>query len=259
MTTTSPASSLTLRPAADRGTTRLGWLDSKHSFSFAGYRDPQRMSYHGLRVINDDRLAPAPGNQGGLGPRSGFDTHPHRDMEILTWVLDGELAHRDSMGHSSSLGAGGIQLMSAGTGVTHSEFNGRDDAPVHLLQIWIMPTTPAAPPRYQEAVPDPATRDGKFAPLANPSGSDGALKIGADAEVYVGDFKAASGGGQSATLPIPAGRVTYVHVTTGSVTINGQPAAAGDAVTIEGGDAVTVESPGEGASTSQVLAFLLPA
>ena len=229
------------RPADARGTTRIGWLDSKHSFSFGGYHDPTRMGYHGLRVLNDDRVAPG----------MGFDTHPHRDMEILTWVLDGELAHRDSMGHASSLGAGGIQLMSAGSGVTHSETNGREDAPVHFLQVWIMPTQRGTEPRYQEAVPDPATRDGRFAALAAPDGRDGSLVIGADAEVFVGDFA----DGQSATLPIPDGRVAYVHTATGSVTVNGQPAAAGDEVTVEGQDAVTVEGT---ISNGQVLVFLLP-
>ncbi|MEM7625239.1 MAG: pirin family protein [Planctomycetota bacterium] len=244
MNTTTPRD-LELRPADERGVTRIGWLDSKHSFSFGGYHDPRKMGYHGLRVLNDDRVAPG----------MGFDTHPHRDMEILTWVLGGELAHKDSMGHASSLGAGGVQLMSAGTGVTHSEYNGRDDTPVHFLQVWINPTTPGNTPRYQEAVPDPATRDGRFAALATPGGREGSLTIGADAEVYVADFVS----GQSATLPIPVGRVAYVHVATGRVTINDQPAAAGDAVTVAGHDAVAVGGVADGDAPSQVLAFVLPA
>ncbi|MBB6428630.1 pirin family protein [Algisphaera agarilytica] len=231
-----------LRPADERGTSNLGWLDSKHSFSFGGYHDPRRMGYHGLRVLNDDRVAPG----------MGFDTHPHRDMEILTWVLDGELAHKDSMGHASSLGAGGVQLMSAGTGVTHSEFNGRSDAPVHFLQVWIIPRERGTKPRYQEAIPDAATRDGQFAALATPDGRDGSLVIGAEAEVYVGDFA----DGQSTTLSIPDGRVEYVHVATGSVTVNGEPAQAGDAITSDG-DA-TIEIAGVNPK-SQVLAFVLPA
>ncbi|MEM9916417.1 MAG: pirin family protein, partial [Planctomycetota bacterium] len=168
------------------------------------------------------------------------------------WVLDGELAHRDSMGHASSLGAGGIQLMSAGTGVSHSEFNGRSDAPVHFLQVWIMPREKGTTPRYQEALPDPATRDGQFAALATTDGREGSLTIGADADVYVGDFAE----GQSATLDLPEGTVAYVHVATGRVTINGQAAAAGDAVTVEGHDQVTVEGTDE---PGQVLVFVLPA
>ncbi|MEO0515596.1 MAG: pirin family protein [Planctomycetota bacterium] len=232
----------THRPAAERGATHLGWLDSKHSFSFGGYHHADRMGYHGLRVINDDRVAPA----------MGFDTHPHRDMEILTWVLDGELAHKDSMGHASALGAGGIQLMSAGTGVAHSEFNGQDDAPVHFLQVWISPRQRGSAPRYQEAVPDPATRAGRFAALATPDGRDGSLVIGADAEVYVGDFAT----GQTATLALAADQVAYVHVATGGVTVQGQSATAGDAVTVEGQDQFTVDGAEAG---GQVLVFVLPA
>lgn len=230
------------RPAAERGATHLGWLDSKHSFSFGGYQNADRMGYHGLRVINDDRVAPG----------MGFDTHPHRGMEILTWVLDGELAHKDSMGHASSLGAGGIQLMSAGTGVTHSEFNAQDDAPVHFLQVWITPREVGTAPRYQEALPDPATRAGRFTALATPDGRGDSLVIGADAEVYVGDIAA----GQTATLALPAGRVAYVHIATGGVTIHGQSATAGDAVILEGRD--EIEAVGV-AEASQLLVFVLPA
>lgn len=238
---------VTLRPAVERGVTRIGWLDSKHSFSFGGYQNPDRMGYHGLRVINDDRVAPA----------MGFDTHPHRDMEILTWVLDGELAHKDSTPGSknhntSTLGPGGVQLMSAGTGVAHSEFNARDAAPVHFLQVWITPREHGTTPRYQEARPDPATRDGKLAPLATPDGRGGSLTIGADAQVYVGDFRP----GQSASLDLPADRVAYVHVATGGVTVSGRSATAGDAVTLEGRNAVEVSG---AAAAGQVLVFVLPA
>ena len=238
-------SSVSVRTAASRGSTRIGWLDSKHSFSFGGYHDPQRMGYHGLRVINDDRVAPG----------RGFDTHPHRDMEILTWVLDGELAHRDSMGHSSALGAGGIQLMSAGRGVAHSEFNASDHAPVHFLQIWITPTQRGTEPRYQEALTDPATRDGTLVPLATPDGRDGSLTIGADAEIFVGDFAEA----QADELKLTEGRVAYVHVASGSVEVNGQGLTAGDAVTINGGDVVSVRGADGAETAGQVLVFVLPA
>lgn len=243
MTTTAPH--VAHRPANARGTTRLGWLNSRHSFSFGNYHDPERMGYHGLRVLNDDRV----------GPGMGFDPHPHRDMEILTWVLDGKLAHKDSMGHASTLGPGSIQLMSAGTGVTHSEFNASADAPVHFLQVWIMPRGHGTEPRYQEATPDPAGRAGRFTVLADPGGADGALVIGADARVHVGDFPA----GSSDTLKLPNRQVAYVHVATGHATINGQPAAAGDAVTIEGHPRITVEGTPDAAEPTQVLAFILPA
>ncbi|MEM1109664.1 MAG: pirin family protein [Planctomycetota bacterium] len=233
---------LELRPAHDRGVTRLGWLDSKHSFSFGGYHRPDRNGYHGLRVLNDDRVAPG----------MGFDTHPHRDMEIFTWVLDGELAHRDSMGHASTLGPGSIQLMSAGTGVSHSEFNARTDAPVHFLQIWIQPRERRVAPRYQEATPEPPDRDGRFAALATPDGRDGSLVVGADAEVYVGDFTP----GQSAAFDLPAGRVAYVHVATGGVVVNGQPAEAGDALTVTAADRIEISG---GEVPGQALVFSLAA
>lgn len=253
MTTTQRTPKIERRPADGRGATRLGWLDSKHSFSFGGYHDPRKVAYHGLRVLNDDRIAPG----------MGFDTHPHRDMEILTWVLDGELAHRDSTpgsgtGHAGTIGAGGMQLMSAGTGVTHSEHNARADAPVHLLQVWIEPTQRGTEPRYQEATPDRAGRAGALAPLANPDGADGALQIGADARVYVADLAP----GQRAELPLPADRVAYVHVATGSAVVNDQPAAAGDAVTIEGGGTVWAAAAPDASDAqeiAQVLVFVLPA
>jgi redox-sensitive bicupin YhaK (pirin superfamily) len=204
------------------------------------------MGYHGLRVLNDDRVAP-----GG-----GFDTHPHRDMEILTWVLDGRLAHRDSMGHASALGPGGLQVMSAGSGVTHSEFNASDAAPVHFLQVWIQPTQTGTEPRYAERSVDPAARDGKLALLAadDPSGDAEAIEIGADARVYVGDFRS----GQSAVLQVNPDRVAYVHVATGQLTVNDTPLEAGDAVTLEGVDQVRIEGSVADAA-GQLLLFDLPA
>ena len=228
-----------LIPADSRGSTRIGWLDSRHSFSFGGYHDSRRMSYHGLRVLNDDRVAPG----------QGFGAHPHRDMEILTWVLDGELAHRDSMGHASTLGPNGVQLMSAGTGVTHSEFNASAEAPVHFLQVWIEPRERDTAPRYQEKLD--ALRDGVkgWTPVATPDGRDGSLTIGADAEVFLASLP----DGEEATLDLPAGRVAYVHVATGGVTVNGRAGVAGDAVTVEGGD-ITVS----GDDNARVIAFRLP-
>ena len=232
-----------VRVADSRGTTRIGWLDSRHSFSFGGYYDPRRMGFHGLRVINDDRIAAG----------QGFDTHPHRDMEILTWVLDGELAHRDSMGHASSLGAGGLQLMSAGSGVTHSEFNAQTDAPVHLLQIWMTPQKNGTPPRYQEAVPDPASRSGRLVPLATPEGRDGSLILAADAAVYVGDFA----DGQADTYRPAPGRAVYLHVATGGVVVDGQTLSAGDALALD--QATELNIRGDDPTPGQVLLFDLPA
>ena len=229
-----------LIPADSRGHTRLGWLDSRHSFSFGNYHDPARMGYHGLRVLNDDRVAPG----------QGFGAHPHRDMEILTWVLDGALAHKDSMGHESVLQAGGVQLMSAGSGVVHSEFNASDSEPVHFLQVWIEPRERGAEPRYQERLDAPPADAGGFMPAATPGGRGGALDMGADAEVFLAWLS----GGEAATLDLPAGRVAYLHVATGSLTVNGQPAVAGDAVLVERGD-ITVVTEADAA----VIAFRLPA
>ncbi|MEO1237507.1 MAG: pirin family protein [Planctomycetota bacterium] len=245
--TTSTPTRIEHRPAADRGATDLGWLDSRHSFSFGHYHDPRKMAYHGLRVLNDDRVSAG----------AGFPEHPHRDMEILTWVLDGQLAHQDSMGHASTLGPGSVQLMSAGTGVTHSEFNASETHPVHFLQIWVQPAARGTEPRYQEATPDPADRAGQFALLATPTPGEsaadpsGALTIGADARVFVADL----GPGDHAKLDLAADRVAYVHVATGRVTVNDQPAAAGDAVTLEG--VARVDAVG-GDEPAQLLAFVFP-
>ena len=229
-------SSTVLIPAASRGRTGIGWLDSRHSFSFGGYHNPQRMGFHGLRVLNDDRVAPG----------QGFGAHPHRDMEILTWVLDGALAHRDSMGHRSTLGPNGVQLISAGTGVTHSEFNASAEAPVHFLQVWIEPRARGGTPRYQEKLDAFGGGAAGLVPVATPDGRDGSLVIGADAEVYLASLVP----GEGAAVELPGGRVMYVHVAAGSVTINGQAAAAGDAVIVASGDVTLV-----GVEDARVIAF----
>ena len=244
MATASPSANIQHRPAAERGATRIGWLDSKHSFSFGGYHNPQRMGYHGLRVLNDDRVAPA----------QGFGTHPHRDMEILTWVLDGELAHRDSMGHRSTLPTGTAQLMSAGTGVTHSEFNASDSKPVHFLQVWIQPAAPGAEPRYAELTIPADRRRGSLVPLGTLDGRDGSLVIGADAEVYVADLDPETPG--PLRLQLPGDRVAYVHQATGSSIVNGHTLEAGDALTLEAVDQVILAA---AEKIGQVLIFSLPA
>ena len=246
--TTSPNPAFSIRPADTRGPTRMGWLNSMHSFSFGGYHDPQRMGYHGLRVLNDDRVAPAPGS--GL---AGFPTHPHRDTEILSWVLDGSLAHRDSTGTVATLPPFSAQLMSAGSGVTHSEFNASATEPVHFLQVWIEPRARGLPPNYQERTTTPEQRRNAWVALANPLGTGGAAMIQADAVVSVADV--APGG--RVTLGVEPGRVAYVHVATGRGAI--------EAAALQAGDAVTVEAPGTLSFTAaadagmQLLWFELPA
>ncbi|MEM9296490.1 MAG: pirin family protein [Planctomycetota bacterium] len=237
------ADGLLLRPSAERGATQIGWLDSRHSFSFGGYRDPAHMGFGPLRVLNDDRVAP-----GG-----GFAEHGHRDMEILSWVVDGGLAHKDSMGSVSTLRPGTAQLMSAGSGVRHSEFNASDTEPVRFLQVWIEPDHLGEQPRYGELVLEPDQRSGAFARIAAPAYEAhelGALPIGQDARVLVGDF----GSGEAATYPVGPGRRAWVQVVVGSITVNGQAMREGDGLAITGADAVEVSD----GLDAQVLLFDLP-
>jgi redox-sensitive bicupin YhaK (pirin superfamily) len=209
----------TIRPAADRGQTRIGWLDSRHTFSFADYHDARHTGFRSLRVINDDRIA------GG----GGFDMHPHRDMEIVTVVLEGRLAHRDSMGHASTLGPGGVQRMSAGTGVFHSEHNPDPDAPLHLLQIWIHPVRRGIAPAYAEGHFDAITAPGPVRPIVDPAGQDGALGIQQDARILVAHLAP----GQHHTHAIASGRSAWVHVYRGALRVHGEDLAAGDAMALE--------------------------
>jgi redox-sensitive bicupin YhaK (pirin superfamily) len=224
---------LTIRPAADRGVTDLGWLDSRHTFSFGDYYDPVHTQFRTLRVINDDRV----------GPGGGFPTHPHRDMEILTCVLRGQLEHRDSMGNGEVIHAGEWQAMHAGTGITHSEFNPSDKEPVHLLQIWIFPDKRGYTPGYQQRVFTDAEKTGQWRLVASPDGADASLVIHQDARVY--QTKLAPG--QSVAHELKPGRAAFVHMATGSATVNGQKLAAGDGVAIEDEATVTVtgDEPGE--------------
>lgn len=228
-------------PAHARGTTALGWLHSHHSFSFGGYQNPARTGYHGLRVLNDDRVAPG----------QGFPEHPHRDMEILTWVLDGTLAHKDSTGAARDLPPGTAQLMTAGTGVTHSEYNGSDSEPVHFIQIWILPRAQGLQPNYQELPVPAAERDNRFTPLATPEGRQGSLTLSADASVSAAEFT----GDIPVPFTVPPNRVAYLHLATGTATVAG--------LNLSEGDAVTIEDPGDYAASSsengQLLWFDLPA
>jgi redox-sensitive bicupin YhaK (pirin superfamily) len=205
-----------IRKSQDRGYADHGWLKSFHSFSFADYYDPKFMNFGPLRVINEDRVA------AGMG----FGTHGHRDMEIVSYVLDGALAHKDSMGNGSSIRPGDVQRMSAGTGVQHSEFNHASDQTTHFLQIWIQPNQMGIPPSYEETHFSEAEKRGQLRVVASPDARDGSVKIHADAVLYAGLFD----GAEAATLAIAPKRRAYVHVARGRVVINGQPLSAGDAL-----------------------------
>ena len=222
---------ISLRKAQDRGHAQHGWLDSWHSFSFADYHDPAHMGVGNLRVINEDRVAPG----------SGFGTHGHRDMEIVSYVLDGALAHRDSMGNGRADGAesgkpggvirpGDVQRMSAGTGVLHSEFNHEQDRATHFLQIWILPRHRGIEPGYEQKHFDAAAKRGRLRLIASPDGAEGSLTMHADASIRAGLFD----GDEAAELPLPPGRRSYVHLARGTLRVNGQALAAGDALTLDG-------------------------
>jgi redox-sensitive bicupin YhaK (pirin superfamily) len=222
---------ITIRKSADRGGGNHGWLDSKFSFSFADYNDPQHMGFGPLRVINEDHIAAA----------SGFPTHPHRDMEILTWVLDGAVAHRDSEGNQATVRPGELQRMSAGTGIRHSEFNPSTTEELHLLQIWILPEKRGLAPGYEQtAFTD---LDGKLRLVGARDGRDGAVTIHQDAELWASRLDAAQ---EVAFTPKP-GRAQWVQVARGAVELNGQRLAAGDGAAIENETALTLraEAPAE--------------
>jgi len=205
-----------VRKASERGVAEHGWLSSRHTFSFAGYSDPTQIGFSDLRVINEDRVAPG----------QGFGKHPHRDMEIFSYVLEGALAHTDSMGTGSVIKPGDVQLMSAGTGVTHSEFNASDEETVHFLQIWIVPAKAGGQPVYQQRHFDTTDKRGRLRLIISPDGRDESLRIQQDTSVYAGLFD----GDESATLTLASNRHAYVHVARGSVELNGEKLEAGDGV-----------------------------
>ncbi|MBA4067640.1 MAG: quercetin 2,3-dioxygenase [Isosphaera sp.] len=220
---------LTIRKGADRGATDLGWLDSRHTFSFGDYQDRRHQQFRALRVVNDDRVAPG----------AGFPTHPHRDMEILTCVLSGALEHRDSMGNGEVIRAGEWQAMTAGTGITHSEFNPSGTDPVHLLQIWLFPDRRGHTPGYAQK--PFAGEAGAWVLVASPDGADGSLVIHQDARVY----QARLAPGRSVTHDLTPGRAAYLHVATGSAVVNGERLTAGDGAAVEDESAVVVAGDGE--------------
>ena len=229
-----------IRRSAERGRADHGWLRSFHSFSFADYHDPGQMGFGPLRVINEDRV------QAGRG----FGSHGHRDMEILSYVLEGALAHRDSMGNGSVLRRGDVQRMSAGTGVTHSEYNGSDRDSVHFLQIWIEPDARGLAPGYEEKHFDDAAKRGRLRLIAAPDGRDGSITIHQDAAVYA----ALLDGCESVEFAQKAGRRTYVHVIRGSALVDAESLGAGDAVKISGEARVRIY----GARGAELLLFDLP-
>jgi hypothetical protein len=228
-----------LRRAGERGHADHGWLDSYHSFSFADYYDPRHMGYGALRVINEDRV------QAGRG----FGTHGHRDMEIISYVLEGSLGHEDSMGTGSTIVPGDVQRMSAGRGVTHSEFNHEKEGVTHFLQIWIVPNVTGIPPSYEQKRFGPEDKRGRLRLIASEDGAAGSVKIHQDARLYAGLFD----GAEKARLEIAPGRKGYVHVARGTVTVNGNELKAGDA--LKSGDEPILIERGSGA---EVLAFDLP-
>ncbi|QWD90060.1 pirin family protein [Polynucleobacter sp. MWH-Braz-FAM2G] len=208
-----------LRKSQDRGYADHGWLKSFHSFSFANYHDPRFMGWGNLRVINEDRVA------AGMG----FGKHGHRNMEIISYVLSGELAHEDSMGNVKGIPPGDVQRMSAGSGVTHSEFNHAKDQTTHFLQIWIEPNVFDIEPSYEQQTISASEKDGKLRLIASSNGGDGIVKIHADAEVYAGTFN----GSQSAKIDLDPNRKAYAHLIRGTLSINGQSMVGGDALLIE--------------------------
>jgi redox-sensitive bicupin YhaK (pirin superfamily) len=209
---------LTIRRAGQRGSANHGWLDTRHTFSFADYHDPQHMGFRALRVINEDRVAPG----------RGFGTHPHRDMEIISYVLEGALAHRDSLGNGGVIRPGEVQRMSAGTGVRHSEHNASQEQPVHFLQIWIVPTARGLPPSYEQRAFDPHERDGALRLVVDPDGREGALKINADARLYTTSLRA----GAQVEHEVKAGRHAWIQVARGVIEVAGETLEAGDGASL---------------------------
>jgi redox-sensitive bicupin YhaK (pirin superfamily) len=233
---------LTIRPAGERGHTTLDWLDSYHTFSFGGYQDERFSGFRALRVLNDDRLAPA----------TGFGAHGHRDMEILTYVLSGAVAHRDSTGTGERLGANEAQLMTAGSGVIHSEFNASAADPAHFLQIWIVPAVADLPPAYQQITFLPSETRGRLRLIAGPAdgiGNGSALAIHQDARIYA----AALDGAERVTYELTPGRGAWLHCATGRIIVNDLPMTAGDGVAIVSETALVIA--GADSAVSELLLF----
>jgi quercetin 2,3-dioxygenase len=227
----------TIHPGDLRGHTQIDWLDSYHTFSFSNFYDPARMGFRSLRVINDDRIAPG----------AGFGTHGHRDMEILTYVLEGELAHKDSLGTGSVIRSGDVQIMSAGTGIQHSEFNNSDTTPVHLLQIWMLPDRQNITPRYDQRNFSGADKQGKLRLVAAKDGRDGSVLIHQDIDLYAAVLSA----GDRVTFAMQPDRFGWLQVASGSAMLNGESLSAGDGVQIDRPEQLELTT----ATTAEVLLF----
>lgn len=210
---------ITIRPAAKRGAANFGWLDSRHSFSFGNYYDPNHMGFATLRVINEDKVQPG----------KGFGTHGHRDMEIISYVLDGALEHKDSIGNGSIIRPGDVQRMTAGTGILHSEFNGSQEEPVHFLQIWILPETTGLEPGYEQIHVPPQEQQGQLQLLGSRDGRGGSVTIHQDVDLYVTSLST----GEAVHYPLHPQRRAWVQVARGAITLNGQALTAGDGAAIE--------------------------
>ncbi len=228
---------LRIRPAAQRGVARFDGVDSRHSFSFGDYFDPEFMGFRALRVINEDRVA----------AKTGFPRHPHRDMEILTYVLSGQLEHKDSLGNGAIIKPGEIQYMSAGSGIQHSEMNPSKDEQVHLLQIWILPTQRGTPPRYGQNAIEGYKQPGKVCLLASKDGRDGSIEIRQDVDLFAA-FPSAK---QPVTIALKDNRAAWIQVAGGSVRVNGKALGQGDGASSEGDSALRIESD----SDAEVLVF----
>ena len=225
------------RPSEQRGRANHGWLDSRHTFSFADYHDPAHMGFRSLRVINEDRVQPS----------QGFGTHAHRDMEIISYVLEGELSHKDNMGTGSVIRPGDVQRMSAGKGVLHSETNPSHNKPAHFFQIWLRPVERGITPSYEQKRFDDAEKQGRLRLVASPDGRDGSITVHSDAELYAGLFKP----GDAAHLDMRPGRHAWVQVARGDVTVNGESLAAGDGAAVSDESALDLTA----RSDAEVLVF----
>ncbi len=232
---------ISLRTSSERGYADHGWLKSFHSFSFAGYYDPAHMGFGNLRVINEDRIAAG----------RGFGTHSHQNMEIISYVLSGELAHKDSMGNVKGIPPGDVQRMSAGSGVQHSEFNHAEGETTHFLQIWIEPDVLGIAPSYEQKTFPEAEKRGALRLVASPDGAQGSVTIHADAKMYAGLFD----GAEVATLPLNPARKSYVHLVRGQLDVNGRKLAGGDALLVEGESHIALA----GGLNAEVLVFDLAA
>jgi redox-sensitive bicupin YhaK (pirin superfamily) len=229
-----------IRKSDDRGHVDHGWLETWHTFSFADFYDPEHMGFGALRVLNQDRVQPG----------RGFGAHPHRDMEIVTWVLEGELQHRDSIGNGSIIRPGDAQFMSAGEGIVHSEFNPSSDDLVELLQMWLIPAQRGGKPRYEQRHFDPATLQGRLVPIVAGDGRDGALRIGQDVTLYAGKI----GAGDHAEIDLAPSRLAWVHCARGSVALDDHRLGSGDGAGIVEESKIVLD----GREDADVVVFDLP-